>query len=213
MRVHRFQGRRGRARRGVSPIIATILLGAITVVLAAILYILVSGVTHGPANTPLGSAFAYGRSSETTVTAAGAATPGCSRPASGTEYCYQIAIGQSSNGLSTADIGFALHTPAGVVMPFLTVTLLDQSGSAIAQYAEVGGQFTWNLCPVASSGVCNAPGSTLVTTLPAPVTSSDTMILDAGNGGTVSGDNFLALGMGAYSGDVQSSLPYPATTR
>ncbi|MFY9717062.1 MAG: type IV pilin N-terminal domain-containing protein [Thermoplasmata archaeon] len=39
-------------KRGVSPIIATILLVAITVVLAAVLYVLVSGLTKTGANTP-----------------------------------------------------------------------------------------------------------------------------------------------------------------
>jgi flagellin-like protein len=43
--------RNGR-KRGVSPIIATILLVAITVVLAAVLYVLVSGLVHTGASTP-----------------------------------------------------------------------------------------------------------------------------------------------------------------
>ncbi len=43
--------KRARAR-GVSPIIATILLVAITVVLAAVLYVLVSGLTHSGASVP-----------------------------------------------------------------------------------------------------------------------------------------------------------------
>jgi flagellin-like protein len=45
----RWQKRR---ERGVSPIIATILLVAITVVLAAVLYVLVSGLTSHGASTP-----------------------------------------------------------------------------------------------------------------------------------------------------------------
>ena len=40
-------------KRGVSPIIATILLVAITVVLAAVLYVLISGLTKGPGSAPL----------------------------------------------------------------------------------------------------------------------------------------------------------------
>ena len=43
--------------RGVSPIIATILLVAITVVLAAVLYVLVSGLTHTGASTPYNVGF------------------------------------------------------------------------------------------------------------------------------------------------------------
>ncbi len=45
---------RGRGRkRGVSPIIATILLVAITVVLAAVLYVLISGLTGSSASAPI----------------------------------------------------------------------------------------------------------------------------------------------------------------
>ena len=44
---------RKRARRGVSPIIATILLVAITVVLAAVLYVLISGLTGSTASAPI----------------------------------------------------------------------------------------------------------------------------------------------------------------
>src|ERR1700674_1338883 len=51
---------RKNGKRGVSPIIATILLVAITVVLAAVLYILISGLTKGPGNTPLGTALTLG---------------------------------------------------------------------------------------------------------------------------------------------------------
>ncbi|HYA10881.1 MAG TPA: archaellin/type IV pilin N-terminal domain-containing protein [Thermoplasmata archaeon] len=44
---------RTRGRRGVSPIIATILLVAITVVLAAVLYVLISGLTSSTAAAPI----------------------------------------------------------------------------------------------------------------------------------------------------------------
>jgi len=51
-RVRQMPSRRRMAKRGVSPIIATILLVAITVVLAAVLYVLVSGLTRTGASTP-----------------------------------------------------------------------------------------------------------------------------------------------------------------
>jgi len=44
--------RRRAGKRGVSPIIATILLVAITVVLAAVLYVLISGLTSSSGSTP-----------------------------------------------------------------------------------------------------------------------------------------------------------------
>jgi flagellin-like protein len=39
-------------KKGVSPVIATILMVAITVVLAAVLYVMVMGMMSGPGNTP-----------------------------------------------------------------------------------------------------------------------------------------------------------------
>ena len=53
----RARGWRKTRRRGVSPIIATILLVAITVVLAAVLYVLVSGLTRSGASTPYSLGF------------------------------------------------------------------------------------------------------------------------------------------------------------
>jgi len=50
---------RRRNERGVSPIIATILLVAITVVLAAVLYVLVSGLTKTGVSTPYEFGMAY----------------------------------------------------------------------------------------------------------------------------------------------------------
>jgi flagellin-like protein len=60
MRTRTTRRWRQKGARGVSPIIATILLVAITVVLAAVLYILISGLTKGPGNTPIGTALAAG---------------------------------------------------------------------------------------------------------------------------------------------------------
>src|SRR5580658_5877974 len=72
MGTHGQRRWRKKAKRGVSPIIATILLVAITVVLAAVLYILISGLTKGPGNTPLGTALALGTFTEATSGTGGA---------------------------------------------------------------------------------------------------------------------------------------------
>jgi flagellin-like protein len=56
-----------RAKRGVSPIIATILLVAITVVLAAVLYVLISGLTSSGASTP----YSLGMSEKSATTTGG----------------------------------------------------------------------------------------------------------------------------------------------
>jgi len=54
---------RKKRQRGVSPIIATILLVAITVVLAAVLYVLISGLTSSTATAPVSLAPAINPSS------------------------------------------------------------------------------------------------------------------------------------------------------
>jgi flagellin-like protein len=60
--------RRRKRQRGVSPIIPTILLVAITVVLAAVLYILVSGLTGSSSSKPYTVGFGSGRASTGTGT-------------------------------------------------------------------------------------------------------------------------------------------------
>jgi flagellin-like protein len=79
-------------KRGVSPIIATILLVAITVVLAAVLYVLVSGLIHTGASTPYNVGM-------------GTATP--SNPAANT-YWEVIPLSPTT-GLTTAMFGLVVQ--------------------------------------------------------------------------------------------------------
>ncbi|MGP8077558.1 MAG: archaellin/type IV pilin N-terminal domain-containing protein [Thermoplasmata archaeon] len=85
-------------QRGVSPIIATILLVAITVVLAAVLYVLVSGLTRSGASTPysLGMTAAVG-----------------GQTGSGANWFDQMALSPSS-GLTTTMFGLTVTNPSGV---------------------------------------------------------------------------------------------------
>jgi len=88
-------GRR-KNRRGVSPIIATILLVAITVVLAAVLYVLISGLTKTGASTP----YELGMQ-ETGSTG------------SGTAYTIFVALSPTT-GLTTSAFGLRVLTVSGV---------------------------------------------------------------------------------------------------
>jgi flagellin-like protein len=82
-------------KRAVSPIIATILLVAITVVLAAVLYVLISGLTHGPGTTPIGSALSLGQPiSATKCTGAGA--PYATACVAAGDYIYVVPIETST---------------------------------------------------------------------------------------------------------------------
>ncbi len=53
-----------RDQAGVSPVIATILMVAITVVLAAVLYVMVSGLVSGPGSTPRAMGVAVSKSAD-----------------------------------------------------------------------------------------------------------------------------------------------------
>ena len=166
-------------KRGVSPIIATILLVAITVVLAAVLYVLISGLTHGTGSTPLGSAIGFGSA---TPTHSSAASTGCAA----NDYCYTVAIA-SASGVVTSDLEFKVTGVSGATVAFTSVTLVNVTSVSLAVWHVAGG--------AASNG------SVTVTTL-------DYFVVDMG-GSPVSGagDSLVALGVGGFSGSVSIALP------
>ncbi len=133
-------------KRGVSPIIATILLVAITVVLAAVLYVLISGLTTGPGNAPLGSHFGWGSPTNTTTKAP-------------TVYSYSIDIA-SASGVSTSDVSFGLHSTNGASLPvssYITeIWLNNTQGVNVATWTAAGG---W--APIGSFNGALAGGMTL----------------------------------------------------
>ena len=88
------RGWRKNRQRGVSPIIATILLVAITVVLAAVLYVLVSGLTRTGASTP----YSLGM------------TPSAGALGSGTNWFDNLALSPTS-GLTTSMFGLSIVSP------------------------------------------------------------------------------------------------------
>ncbi|MGB6501137.1 MAG: archaellin/type IV pilin N-terminal domain-containing protein [Thermoplasmata archaeon] len=95
------RARRRKSERGVSPIIATILLVAITVVLAAVLYVLVSGLTRTGASTPYELGMQPGQ----------AGTGG-----SGTTWTDVISLSPTS-GLTTSLFGMKVITPSATTYP------------------------------------------------------------------------------------------------
>ncbi|HKV90107.1 MAG TPA: archaellin/type IV pilin N-terminal domain-containing protein, partial [Thermoplasmata archaeon] len=103
---------RKKGRRGVSPIIATILLVAITVVLAAVLYILISGLTKGPGSTPLGTALAMGSPQQGT---------------NGTSFTYTISLTPSS-GLAPSGVTFQLQSSSGVILAQAATSIVQLIG-------------------------------------------------------------------------------------
>jgi flagellin-like protein len=111
-------------KRGVSPIIATILLVAITVVLAAVLYVLISGLTKGPGNQPIGSALAMGTAAESKA---------------GTNYYYNFTIESAGSGITWNSVNFKISGP---VAPAATTTWTVLSISAATVVSATGAVVT-----------------------------------------------------------------------
>ena len=123
--------RASQKKRGVSPIIATILLVAITVVLAAVLYILISGLTKGPGNTPIGSALTLNRPSEGKA---------------GTTFYYNFSVGSAGGGLAINNLNFQVKTAGGATVPIagagpITVVSIT-TGSILATYSYANAVWT-----------------------------------------------------------------------
>jgi len=169
-------------KRGVSPIIATILLVAITVVLAAVLYVLISGLTHGVGSAQLSTAFGW----DPSVNDTGTATTGCTTG----HYCYSIEV-LTASSLTTAAMTFALHTAVGGPAGFpsgTAISLVTSSNAVAATYSTTTN--TWSASNVA-------------------VTAAEYVVTDSGvttthtNG--LLGLVFVAVGSGSFSGSVPAS--------
>jgi flagellin-like protein len=118
--------RKGR-KRGVSPIIATILLVAITVVLAAVLYVLVSGLTHSGASTP----YSLGPSS-----------PSASVPAAGVNW-ISITLNPTT-GLTTGMFGLSLANLNSIGIGVGTAAVATCKAGAALTAANCGAPATGN---------------------------------------------------------------------
>ncbi len=170
-------------KRAVSPIIATILLVAITVVLAAVLYILISGLTKGPGNTPLGTAFNVGTPQNIGVATAGTPPTGCTAG----DNCYTMAIAEASGGISANDLQVQIKTPTGTYVTVTTISVLSISGVVSSTSTTAGSAWTNNT----------------------PLSSTQSIVVDVANpafGHSLTGDTLVFLGVGSFSGQVTANL-------
>ena len=169
-------------KRAVSPIIATILLVAITVVLAAVLYILISGLTKGPGNTPLGTAFNVGTPQNISTTT-GTAPVGCTTG----QYCYTMAIAEASGGVSANNIQVQVKTPTGGYVTVAKISVVSLSGSSITNSTDSGATWTVN----------------------SALSSTQSIVIDIAPATGVTGltaDTLVFLGVGSFSGQVTANL-------
>lgn len=186
--------RKGR-KRGVSPIIATILLVAITVVLAAVLYILISGLTKGPGNTPLGSAWGWGSTSLVQPTAN---QMGCK---SG-DFCYQLTITPSS-GLTAAGLTLRVDTATGAFLSNVVFSFVNV-GQTSCLLAAANPSTSWapgNAVGTTAGGCSTTTAGTLTSST--PLASTMTLWIDLGTTNpTGQGDQLTAFGTGSFQGSV-----------
>ncbi|MCI4349410.1 MAG: type IV pilin [Thermoplasmata archaeon] len=183
---------RTNGKRGVSPIIATILLVAITVVLAAVLYVLISGLTRGPGNTPLGSAIAF-NSAQVGACSAGSCT-------------YTITIATVSSAVTLNSIKTQLVGSGGNATTFGTMTAKDASGCQIAQLTTNGAAWTLLAAPTGSGGACGQGGYPVIT-LGTGLTSGDQFVLVTGAAINQKGYQLNFIGTASYAGTVGVALP------
>ncbi len=202
-------GSRRRTRRpgrAVSDILAALLLVAITVVLAAVLYVLVSGLSHGPGTTPIGSAFAAAHPSTSNTLGTGGAADTCLAASTTTvalaivptHWTYTLTI--ESSTVTFGSVVFQVKTGAGAVA--------NPAGAGGFYVVNITGNVVACVLPVATNGGLTMGGAAQFTYISATgitpsssLTNLYTIVIDVGTARpTGSGYTFDALGQGSYSG-------------
>jgi flagellin-like protein len=186
----------------VSPIIATILLVAITVVLAAVLYVLISGLTHGTGSAPIGSAFAAGNPVASnsgysgTTSACSSSTTAVASAIKAGDWTYTLTVESSS--VSFGSIGMEVKTSGGSIATSAGgFYIVNTAGNVVACGAGSLAQTSWTY-----------PTSSV--TASTPLTTLYTIVIDTGLTGPTSGVttnpwtglgySFIGVGVGSYSG-------------
>ena len=165
-------------KRGVSPIIATILLVAITVVLAAVLYVLISSLTTGGANTvPIGTTLSLGAPQQSTSATQCGTTIGAGE-------CYTISIQTAGSSATTGNIHFPVQRGGAPITKQPTLYLVEPVGTTVA---------TWS----AGAWSASAPFSTSA--------GPDSLVVSAAS--SVAGDSLVSIGVGGLSGSFPTALP------
>ncbi len=154
---------RKKSKRGVSPIIATILLVAITVVLAAVLYILISGLTKGPGNTPIGTSLAMGTPNEATA---------------GTNHYYNFTIESAGAGIIWNDVNVQVKTSSGTIVSGLTYTVTSITGTTVVSSAT---GITWTSGAAGSGSTQISSTQTFVVTAPASLSGNTLYLIGTGS--------------------------------
>ncbi len=152
-----------------------------------------SGLTHGPGNTPIGSAFTAGGA----VLNTGAPTGACASA----HYCYTLTV--ESSTVTFSSVQFEVKNSAGSVFANTVAgkfSILAVNGTVVAsQTIPVGG--------VAMTG---AFSSFTYVSASTPLTSTYTIVVDLGVTAVSpagAGLQFVTIGIGSYSGSTSTALP------
>jgi archaeal type IV pilus assembly protein PilA len=154
---------RRKNRRAVSPIIATILLVAITVVLAAVLYILIQQYTKsGASGVPLGSALSLGNSQDSTH--------------AGTTY-YNFSVASASSTLTLTSLAFRVQTTGGSIVTVAAgaVTVINLNGATVYAYTLGTG---W---AAGTTGNLNSQETLVLSTTGASLVGDNLIVLGSGS--------------------------------
>ncbi len=123
--------------RAVSPIIATILLVAITVVLAALLYILVSGfLAHGSGLAPLSTALGFGAAVQESSSSLTSNWCGAGH------QCWKMPIAYTADGLTAAQISVTVSTSGGSGLVGASVYIVGLNGTGWIQSPNPAASWT-----------------------------------------------------------------------
>jgi len=195
-------------KRGVSPIIATILLVAITVVLAAVLYVLISGLTHGTGAAPLGTNFSWG----TPVNATSVSTTGCGAVGTAHAFCYSIEVAGAS--VTTANFILTLRNAIGATLAWPASGATTSPCTAVATTAQICLISPTSSTPVAAYNTATA-GWTNTASFSGAVSGGFYIVIylvggttagtGAGGDAGLLGAQIVAVGASGYSGSVPSN--------
>jgi flagellin-like protein len=197
---------RKKGRRGVSPIIATILLVAITVVLAAVLYILISGLTGSSGSKPYTVGFGTGNPSsgganlyydELPVSVTSGLTTGLFSVKVTTPTGTGIAAVADNSGAATA-CGYTAATGvmSGAAGAFTTCTvgvagwyavLANQNGNVVAVFDSAG----WHLQPGTTAQAISNSMEIVVVSYSVYAGSANTLSVYGSSSSSVSGSTVL----------------------
>jgi flagellin-like protein len=200
-----FRRRLGRNRRGVSPIVGTILLVLITVALAAGVWIAIINLTHVSPAVPLNGALSLA------TEGVGTAGPGC--PVAGATcfwYNISITLGPQSNGITPSNLLFGVETATGgpVALQNASLAIWNNAGTACIVVNYDFGSSAW----VAATGPTACPGASPGTPI---AQSTNSLVLEVfgpasgSHSASLAGDNFILFGQNGFSGSLSVTLGAP----